>query len=73
MKDQLQQALLDKRLRYVRGYGKTMAGYYPYALDPIMAATYAEDAERERERTRSARMKADNVEAEIVPARYFET
>lgn len=72
VKDQLQQALLDKRLRYVRGYGKTMAGYYPYALDPVMAATYADDAERERERARLAKAKAGSAEAKDAPDGYGE-
>lgn len=72
VKDQLQQALLDKKLRYVKGHGKTMAGYYPYTLDPIMAATYAEDAERESNRQHAARMKAGNDEAKLVPDYYSE-
>lgn len=68
VKGQLAQALLDMRLRYVKGHGKTIAGYYPYALDPSMAETYAEDAERERDRRRVARANATMDEAKLVPA-----
>ncbi len=72
VKDALQQAMLDKKLRYVKGHGKTTAGYYPYSLDPVMAATYAEEVQRDRQRARLASMKAGTGEAKEVPMDYGE-
>ena len=64
----LEEALLAKRLRYVKGHGKVMAGYYPYTLDPCMAETFAEDAARERKRDRIRQQRAAGEEASVVPA-----
>ena len=72
VKDQLAQAVLDRKLRYVKGHGKTLAGYYPYMLDPVMAETFAEDAAREREREHIRQQKAAGEAARMVPADYGE-
>jgi hypothetical protein len=68
----LEEALLAKRLRYVKGHGKIMAGYYPFTLDPCMAETFAEDAARERKRERISQQKAAVEEAKFVPEGYSE-
>lgn len=70
--DKLEEALLAKRLRYIAGKGHTIAGYYPYSLDPCMAETFAEDAARERKRERIRQQKAAGEEASVVPAHYGE-
>lgn len=70
--DKLEEALLAKRLRYIAGKGHTIAGYYPYSLDPCMAETFAEDAAREREREHIRQQKAAGEEASVVPADYGE-
>src|SRR6185437_511597 len=68
VRDKLEEAQLAKRLRYIAGKGHTIAGYYPYTMDPCMAETFAEDAARERKRERISQQKAAGEEASVVPA-----
>lgn len=72
-KEQLENAIGARRLRYVKGYGKQVAGFFPIGTDPDMLRTcgfdtYAEQKKRER--------KADadiaRQEAAGVPAHYGE-
>lgn len=65
VKDQLAQALLLKRLRYVKGWGKNVAGYYPYEVEPTnCTADYGENMQRDR---RNARLAKAKDQASIVP------
>ena len=67
VKEQLANALLAKRLRYVKGQSHNIAGYYPFETDPVMADSYAKEAERERNRRRLARAEAATDQTKLVP------
>ena len=76
VKEQLHRAVLEKRLRYSRGYGKQMAGYFPFSLDPSTMRTlaamgglpvYQAGMARDKAHARRKAEEAKGEEAETVP------
>jgi len=81
VKEQLDKAVYLKKLRYVRGHGKDVAGYFPYNAHPyairnLGAQGYAREAARHKMRTALAEWaKATEdatLEAAVIPNNYRE-